>query len=179
MKKILYVLGEGFRPEEYYYPKKIFEKNNFMVITTGKKHTIQASNIPGMPEEQSADVTFDEVNVGEYDAILMAGGNPAWKNLFNDESCKRLFIEASDKSMLIGGICAAPAVLANYGILEGKAATVFPGIGEFLEEGGANSVYDDESWKGYPIVQVDGNLITANGPWATESFAKAVIEKLG
>ena len=58
-------------------------------------------------------------------------------------------------------ICAAPSVLGQNGILEGKMATCYPGNEEALK--GAH-VLDQE------IVR-DGNVITGKGPGVSLKFA--------
>ena len=67
----------------------------------------------------------------------------------------------------IAAICAAPMVLGENGILEGKNATCYPGFEEHLK--GAN----------YTATQVerDGNIVTGNGPAQAIMFAAAIIEK--
>lgn len=66
----------------------------------------------------------------------------------------------------MSAICLAPVTLANAGLLEGKRATVYPSAKSFLKWKGA-------TYTGNPV-EVDGNIVTANGPEVAEEFAQAV-----
>ena len=67
---------------------------------------------------------------------------------------------------LVAAICAAPSVLAELGILDGKKGTSYPGFGTKIEN------FVDE-----PVV-VDGNVITSRGLGAAIDFGLALIELL-
>ena len=82
----------------------------------------------------------------------------------------RVAREAYDKGKLVGAICLAPGVLAEAGILQDKKATIFPSAIDKLKESG--SVYVNQS------VVRDGNIITANGPEATEKFGEEIRDSL-
>ena len=70
----------------------------------------------------------------------------------------------------VAAICAAPKVLANAGLLDGKVVTAFPGT------------LDPAS---FPAVRInsqavvrDGNILTSRGPGTAMDFALALIEPL-
>lgn len=67
----------------------------------------------------------------------------------------------------IAAICAAPSVLGELGILEGKQATCYPGFEQYL----------GESYVGGLVVE-SKNIITAKGPGLSSDFAFCLIEKL-
>jgi protease I len=105
------------------------------------------------------------VKAKDFDAILLVGGvgsNKFWHN----EIVHDLVREASKAGKVISAICLAPVTLANTGILAGKRATAYPSAESFLKWKGAT--YTGNS------VEVDGNIVTANGPEAAEEFAQAV-----
>jgi len=69
----------------------------------------------------------------------------------------------------------APAILARAGVLENKKATVWSDplnkeTIEILKEGQVEYINE-------PVV-VDGHIVTANGPIATEDFSKRIGELL-
>ncbi|GAJ17159.1 unnamed protein product, partial [marine sediment metagenome] len=67
-------------------------------------------------------------------------------------------------------ICIAPVTLANAGILDKKKATVFRSEVKAIKRKGA--IYTGK------VVEVDGNIITAEGPQAAEEFGKTIINLL-
>lgn len=177
--KVIYLIGDGFRPEEYFYSKEVVENASIEVETAGaRKGTIPARDIPGQPKSTESDLSFDEVNLNNYSAVVVPGGSPGWENLLKDDRVLQLIKDASNKGMLVASMCASPAVLAKAGVLEGKEATIYPGMADYLEKGGASPVNTDESYEEKTVVVKDGNIITANGPWASREFGEAIVDYL-
>lgn len=178
--KVLYLIGDGFRPEEYFYSKEEVEKGGIEVVTSGKQKKVPARDMPGQLKSASADLTFDDVVIekGGYDAVVVPGGSPGWNNLIKDKKVLEILRKAKENSMLIASICASPAVLAEAGILKGKKATIFPGMGKYITSGGGTPVKCDESFENETVIVEDGNLITANGAWASRDFGKAIVKAL-
>ncbi|MCL2145139.1 MAG: DJ-1/PfpI family protein [Endomicrobia bacterium] len=165
MKKVVFITApEIFRDEEYAKPKEILESAGVKVVTASTKKG-EISGRFGM--KTVSDMTVDEVNPDDFDAIVYVGGsgasvffeNPAALNL-----AKTFF--ASGKPTT--AICIAPTILANAGVLEGKTATVFPDGKEALVKGGAN-------YTGNPL-EIDGNIITANAAEVSDEFGNAVLK---
>ena len=71
----------------------------------------------------------------------------------------------------IGAICAAPIVLHQAGILNGRKMTSYPG--EKYESLFTEADYQDK------VVVVDGKLITSRGPATTLPFAYEIVKLLG
>jgi 4-methyl-5(b-hydroxyethyl)-thiazole monophosphate biosynthesis len=65
-------------------------------------------------------------------------------------------------------ICAAPMVLAEAGVLDGKQATSYPG---FLD------AVPDVTLSSAAVVQ-DGKVLTSRGPGTAMDFALALVEVL-
>ena len=171
-KKIAMIVAfRDFRDEEYFIPKKIFEENGYEVITVSTNEGVAIGAGGG---EAQVDLTIDNLNVDEYEAIVFVGGPGAFKNIDNPEF-HRVAQEGVEKGKIVAAICIAPAILAQAGILEGKNATVWSsaldktGV-KILQENGANYLE-------LPVVQ-DGKIITANGPQSAEEFAKKIVEAL-
>ena len=71
---------------------------------------------------------------------------------------------------MIASICASPAVvLAPFGVLDGKKATCFPAP-DFVDVLG-------KSYTG-KNVEIDGHVITANGPKSAMEFALKICKYL-
>ena len=116
------------------------------------------------------DTSIDKVNVTEFDAVIVPGGNPGYKNLRKDPRVIEAIRKAFESGKLVAAVCAAPAVLSDAGILKGKTCTIYPGMENELEKGGGKPKQD--------IVVVDGNIITSRGPATTLPFALVLAEKL-
>ena len=100
-----------------------------------------------------ADCLLKDVDWEGADAFFLPGGLPGTTNL---GACKALcdrLLEAFQAGKRLAAICAGPSVLGQLGILEGKAATCFPGFEDQLK--GAS--YTRQG------VVTDGTVTTARG----------------
>jgi len=167
MAKILSIIApEGYQDIEYNDSKQVIEAAGHEVITASAVEEAHGK-YGGV---QKADVLLNEVDPEDYDAILFVGG-PGSHDYFDDpvaHSLARAFLE-SDK--LTTAICAAPSILANAGLLDGKKATCFESQAGNLKEKGA-------IYTGNPVEQ-DGLIITADGPSSATAFGEKIAEVLG
>jgi protease I len=167
-KVLMIVAGRDFRDEECFVPKKILEDGGIEVkIASDKK----GEAIGAEGGEIAVDLSLNEADASNFDAIIFIGGPGALKHLDNENSyC--LAREATGKGKIVAAICVAPAILAKAGVLSGKKATVWTSpthreMAKVLTENGAR--YVDEN------VVVDGKMITANGPSAAGKFGEEVL----
>lgn len=117
-----------------------------------------------------SDISIDEVNVEDYDAVICPGGNPGYMNLRKDHRVLAMIKEAFNSNKLIAAICAAPAVLAEAGILRNRNCTIYPGMEVELEKGGGKPRKD--------LVVEDGNIITSQGPATAFLFAFRIADRI-
>ncbi len=113
----------------------------------------------------TCDSTLDEVDLSEYDYIVLPGGMPGTKNLRSDERVCDLVREFA-LTKHVAAICAAPSILGELGLLVGRRATCFPGFETSFPEG---------TFAGEKTVVVDGNLITASAMGQALPFALAIL----
>jgi len=109
------------------------------------------------------------VDVARYEAVIFVGGIGA-QVYFSHPEALRIAKEAYTQGKVVGAICIAPVILAKAGVLEGKRATVWPSEGRTLTALGAS--YTAKA------VEVDGRVVTANGPQAARAFAERILELL-
>jgi len=70
------------------------------------------------------------------------------------------------------------STVTKAGVLKGRKATIWPGQDDDIRGGGGIPVNEDESYLNKVVVVEDGNIITANGPWASEAFGEAIVRYL-
>ena len=114
------------------------------------------------------DVSKADADFASYDGIVLPGGMPGTIHLMEDETVNRVIKEFAQDGKLVAAICAAPSVLGNAGLLEGKSATCYPGVEGKLT--GANFVTDS--------VAKDGNIITSRGLGTAIDFAAEIVAYL-
>jgi 4-methyl-5(b-hydroxyethyl)-thiazole monophosphate biosynthesis len=116
------------------------------------------------------DTTLDDALKHAYDMVVLPGGQPGTNNLDADDRIRALLKKMAEAGKFTAAICAAPKVLANAGLLEGKRATAFPGTLEKLH-------LTDTRLEHAPVVK-DGKVITSRGPGTAMDFALSLIEIL-
>lgn len=116
------------------------------------------------------DTALDEVLDQRFDMIVLPGGLPGADHLNDDPRIQQLLRRMAEEGGYTAAICAAPKVLANAGLLDGRKATSYPGVLKAVEQP-TIEVLDR------PVVH-DGTVITSRGPGTAMDFALALIETL-
>jgi len=165
MPKVAVILADGFEEVEAMAVIDILRRAEITVAVAGLHagHVESARNVKVIP-----DTGIDAIDVDRFDMIVLPGGQPGSDNLNADQRVKDLVRQFHDKGKLTAAICAAPYVLANAGVLDGKKATAYPTYEKRL--GGAQ--YVDEN------VVADGCVLTSKGPGTALQFGIAIVEML-
>ena len=166
-KVVMVVARKDFQEEELFEPKRIIEQAGGKVVVASSSLN-EAKGMLG--KTCKPDILVKNVNVDEFDAVVFVGGTGA-SEYWNDSKAIAVAKSTAEKGKLLCAICIAPVTLANAGLLNGKKATVWEGEADKLKAKGAN--YTGAA------VEVDGNLITANGPESAAQFGRAIVNALG
>ncbi len=159
---IYVLLAEGFEEVEALAPVDILRRADIDVKTAG----IGGDSVCGAHNIWiKADMKIEDIAMSTVEGIVLPGGMPGTLNLQNDATVNKLIKHCSDKGLLICAICAAPMILGEYGLLEGKTATCYPGFEEYLKG----------AILGENPVEVTDNFITGKGPGASFEFGKAIV----
>lgn len=115
-----------------------------------------------------ADILYEEADYDNCEMIILPGGMPGTNNLADHKGLIGRIEDFVSKGKNVAAICAAPMILGNLSLLEGKKATIYPGLEAHLL--GAEPSGD--------AVVVDGNFITSRGPGLAIDFAFKIVEVL-
>lgn len=77
-----------------------------------------------------ADYRYEEVDYGCCDMIVLPGGLEGAKALSVHKGVRKQLLTFAREGKGLAAICAAPMILGELGILEGKRATIYPGMEE-------------------------------------------------
>ncbi|MBP9707330.1 MAG: DJ-1/PfpI family protein, partial [Oligoflexales bacterium] len=102
---------------------------------------------------------IENIDVSMVKCLLVPGGDPheKIKDQTHQPLMKQLLQSANSRGVLIGAICAGPAILGKYEILKGKKFT--HGYGDSHKD------YLASLWQGATftdrLLEVDGTIVTA------------------
>ena len=114
----------------------------------------------------NADALAEDVDYSDVDMVILPGGIPGVPNLKADATVRRVCRDFAAEGKVVAAICAAPTALAAFGVLNGKKATVYPGMDADLTAAGA-------SYTGLPLT-IDGSIVTGEALGAAIPFALAL-----
>ena len=172
MPRVLIIATDGFEQSELMKPKENLEKEGFDTTVA----SLDDGEIKGWSDKDwgnsvQVDLTVDEVAVGDYDALLLPGGQMNPDILRMNDTVIDIIREFDKADKPIAAICHAPWLLAEADLVRGRIVTGWPSIRTDMTNAGAK-VVDEE-------VALDGNLITSRNPDDIPAFSKALIERLG
>ena len=159
-------LADGFEEVEALAPLDLMRRAGLSVTTVGvgKKEICGAHGICVISDISDKDFKADSI-----DMIFLPGGMPGTLNLAKSRTVLCAINTAFTQNAYIAAICAAPSILGDMGLLQGKHATCYPGFESRLV--GA-IVSENES------VVVDSKIITAKGMGVAIDMGLKIIELL-
>ncbi|WP_099156632.1 type 1 glutamine amidotransferase domain-containing protein [Virgibacillus ndiopensis] len=166
-KKVIALIENDFEDLELWYPVLRLQEEGAEVHLVGIEAKKKYVGKYGVPAEST--YAFSDIQVSDYDAILVPGGWAPDKLRRYPEVLE--FIQVmNDANKPIGQICHAGWVLISADILNGKQVTSTPGIKDDMVNAGATWI--DEA------VVVDGNIISSRRPPDLPPYVKAFADKL-
>ncbi len=167
MAKVLVPLAQGCEELEAVTIIDILRRADVEVVTAGldNKPVQAAHGVTFVP-----DTDLDSALQDNYDMVVLPGGLPGADHLAGDDRLNALLKKMVESDKFVGAICAAPKVLAQAGLLEGKQVTSYPG---FVKKEDFPRITNT----GGPLEQ-DGKIVTSRGPGTAMDFALHLVELL-
>jgi protease I len=169
-RRIAIVATHGFEQSELTEPRAALDRAGATtVVIAPKAGSIRGWKHKEWGDEVAVDVTLDDANPDDYDALMLPGGvmNPDSLRLV-DEAVRfvRSFFEA-DKP--VAAICHAPIMLIEANVLRDRHLTSWPSIETDIRNAGGK--WSDEE------VVVDRGLVTSRRPDDIPAFNRRMIEE--
>ena len=170
--RVLMLAADGFETVELFEPRQALEAAGVTVtLASIKRDPIQGMKQDiNQAETATPDLTLDEVEVDDYDALVLPGGVANPDKLRVEAKAVQIVQDFMDEDKIVAAICHAPWLLAEADVIDGRRLTGFESIRTDLENAGGE-VVDEE-------VVVDDNLITSRKPDDIPAFNKAIIAAL-
>lgn len=116
----------------------------------------------------TADALAEDVDYSDVDLVVLPGGIPGTPNLAASAAVTGAVKAQAAAGKKVAAICAAPSILANLGLLEGRKATAHA---SFQDKLAGAEVLDQE-------VVVDGNITTSYGLGGAIPFGLELVRQL-
>lgn len=165
MSNVIVFLADGFEEIEGLTVVDLLRRAGIKVTTVSSK---EEKEVMGAHQIQvMADVKLSQADFNGVDMLVLPGGMPGTLHLGECKVVTEKCVEFFKAGKEVAAICAAPSVLGDLGILEGKRCTCYPGFEDRLK--GIVSTNP---------VEADGNVTTSRGMGTAIPFALKLIEKL-
>lgn len=165
MKKLLFILADGFEEIEAFLPVDFLRRLNFEVTLSGFFAT-EVTGSHGITVK--ADKLLKDIPL-DFDALVLPGGMSGSVNLRDNPTVINIVKRFYKEDKLIAAICAAPIALDKAGILQGKKHTAHPSVKDSFK----SSIYTGNR------IEIDNNIITGKGPGVSAEFALTIAKYLG
>ena len=159
------ILGTGFEEMEAICPCDILRRGGVEAKLAGIGGT-QITGGNGITVQ--ADCTVEEMDLEQMELIMLPGGMGGVYSILGSETAMEAVRYAHEQGRLVSAICAAPIILAQLGITEGKQAVVYPGLEEKM---GSARMQDANAVR-------DGRVLTGRAPGAAVDFGLLLLETL-
>lgn len=163
-KRILCLLAPGFEEIETVTPIDLLRRAGAEVViasVTGEDLVTGRSGIV-----LRADASFADLQGHAFDLLLLPGG-PAVQGLRTDGRAARLAADYFHAGKFVAAICAAPAILKDAGLLDGRKYTAHASMNAELPS----------SLAAERVVR-DGAILTSRGAGTSVDFGLALVEML-
>ena len=117
-----------------------------------------------------ADLMLEDVDLSAYTLLFLPGGMPGTLGLKATPAIQAEVLRRADAGQPVAAICAAPSILAELGVLEGRHATANPAFVKAIAAGGA-IVHEN------PVV-VDESIITSRGAGTSLELGLEIVRYL-
>jgi 4-methyl-5(b-hydroxyethyl)-thiazole monophosphate biosynthesis len=162
MKRVLCILETGFEEIEAITPVDLLRRAGVEVVMVG----VSSREVVGKCGIRvTADALLGAVSGDDFDALFLPGG-PAVMELRKNSDVIDLIRSFHSGGKLIAAICAAPLLLKDAGLIDGKRITAhFSTAGELPGNTGERLVFD-------------GEFLTSRGAGTAMEFGLAFVEAL-
>ena len=170
--KILIIATNGFEQSELEVPRDELRAARAEVhVATPDGRKIRGWDKTDWGRSVPADLRIADAAPGDYDALVIPGGQINPDLLRVDESAMAVVRGFLDSGKPVAAICHGPWLLVEADAVRGRDVTSYPSIRRDLENAGAN-------WLDADVV-VDEGIITSRSPEDLMPFVAKIIEEVG
>jgi protease I len=167
--KVAAITTDGVEQVELLEPKKAFENAGAQVLVIapragkiqGFKHHDKADQIP-------VDLTLDQADPADFDAVLLPGGVINADALRIEKKAQEIVRRLDQQGKPIAVICHGPWLLVSAGLMKGRTITSWPTLQDDIRNSGAN-------WEDREVLR-DRNWVSSRKPDDIPAFNREAIK---
>ncbi|TQS73528.1 type 1 glutamine amidotransferase [Rhodobacteraceae bacterium] len=169
--KILILATHGFEQSELEAPRdKLRGVGAHVDVASLDGRPIKGWSGDDWGDTVPADVDFNEVSTGDYDALILPGGQINPDILRTKPKVVEFIRTFFNEKKIIAAICHGPWLLVEADIVKGRKLTSYHSIKTDVINAGAE-------WKDEAVVN-DQGFITSRNPGDLDAFVSKIIEEV-
>lgn len=169
--KVAALMCDGFEEIEFISPRDALREQGAKVVLISPNEMVKSWDHDHWSQVYAADLTLDQAEPNDYDALLLPGGVMNPDKLRMNEKAITFVNHFFEHTKPIAAICHAPWTLIETGKVASRKLTSYRSIKTDLINAGAN-------WLDQEVV-VDGQLITSRSPKDLPAFNQQILEQFG
>lgn len=170
-RHVLIIATNRFEESELFEPRqRLIDEGAKVTLASLDREEILGTVHDKPGKTIKPDMTLGEVEIGDYDALLLPGGVGNPDRLRTEEKAVAIIRDFVETGKPVAAICHGPWLLVEADVLRGRTVTSWPSIRTDLRNAGANVI------DGAAVV--DGNLITSRNPDDIPAFNDALVAAL-
>lgn len=166
--RVAILVTDGFEQAEMTEPRKALDQAGAVTkIISNKPGQVQGVNHDEKADTFPVDMTLDQANPGDFDALLLPGGAINADTIRMEQKARQFVQQIDQSGRPIAVICHTPWLLVSSGCAKGRTMTSYYTIQDDLRNAGAN-------WVDQEVVR-DHNLVTSRSPKDIPAFNPAIV----
>ena len=169
-KRIAFVATDGVEQVELTQPwEAVKDAGGIPELISTEDGEIQGFNHLDKGSTFPVDRTASQVDVGDYDGLVLPGGVANPDRLRTDDDVVAFIRSFFEAGKPVAVICHGPWTLVEADVVKGRTLTSFPSVRTDIRNAGGEWV-DEE-------VHVDGGLVSSRNPDDLDAFCAKAIEE--
>ncbi len=167
--KVAILVTDDFEEVELTEPRKALEQAGARTqIVAPHSGKVQSMDHDEKSESYPVDLTLDQANPDDFDAVLLPGGALNADALRIQPKAQAFVRRIDEQAKPIAVICHAPWLLVSAGLAGGRTMTSYPTLQDDIRNAGGH-------WLDFQVVR-DRNWVSSRSPRDIPAFNQAMIE---
>jgi protease I len=168
-KKLLIIAADGFQQEEFFEPLE-FMRDQGATVHVASMKTDPITSSSDEKRSYRPDLTFTDVNIADYDGLIIPGGLQNPDTLRQQDDAVKLVRGFAEHGKTIGAICHGPWLLVEADIVQGRDVTSYTSIKTDIRNAGGR-------WADSETV-TDNGIVTSRTPADIPAFNRKLVEEI-